>query len=125
MMTPVQRAAAACEQHGWNHDIVPELAAEIREAEQVASHETWRIAHEPLPKCGHPRACWQDVNWPESEANYDPETRSSNQPMVYRCVACEAVAAEREACAKIAWSVEYGITGQCIADAIRARGGDV
>lgn len=50
----------------------------------------WKLAHE-LRTCGHPRACYLDENYPESERNYDPETRTSDPPMEYRCVMCVAV----------------------------------
>lgn len=50
--------------------------------------EGWQVAHDPA-SCGHPRACWQDRNYPESERNYDPETRTSNPPIDYRCLMCE------------------------------------
>jgi hypothetical protein len=48
----------------------------------------WQLAHDKR-ECGHPRACWQDKNWPASEQNYDPETRTSDPPSDYRCLMCE------------------------------------
>jgi hypothetical protein len=51
----------------------------------------WQLAHDPA-KCGHPRACWLDRNYPASESNYDPATHSSDPPMDYRCIMCEAEA---------------------------------
>jgi len=53
--------------------------------------EGWQTAHDPR-ECGHPLACWQDRNYPASEDNYDPETHTSDPPMDYRCVICEALA---------------------------------
>jgi len=48
----------------------------------------WQFAHDRRD-CGHPCACYQDTNWPESERSYDEETRTCKIPMVYRCVMCE------------------------------------
>ncbi len=66
--------------------------------DRVAREEgefNWNLGHE-LARCGHPRANHQDRNWPESEKNYDPESKTSDPPMEYRCLACEALK-ERDA----------------------------
>ena len=52
-------------------------------------NDGWQLAHNPA-SCGHPRACWLDRNYPESERNYDPETHSGNPPIDMRCIMCEA-----------------------------------
>lgn len=59
------------------------------------AEDNWNILHQ-LMECGHPRACWQDENWPASEQNYDAESRTSEPPIVYRCVACVDVAAAEQ-----------------------------
>ena len=49
---------------------------------------SWDTLHE-LMLCGHPRACWQDRNYPASHENYDPDTKTSDPVTDYYCVACE------------------------------------
>lgn len=61
----------------------------VLEVRSEAYGEGWQAAHNPLLKCGHPSACYQDRNWPESEKNYDPATKTSNPPTEYQCVMCE------------------------------------
>ncbi len=63
--------------------------------ERAARSEGWQEAHDPRPECGHPRACYLDKNWPESEKNYDPATKTGDPPMVYRCIMCESEERER------------------------------
>lgn len=55
----------------------------------TSEHRGWQLAHNKR-RCGHPRAFWQDANWPASEDNYDPETHSSDPAMEYRCLICQA-----------------------------------
>jgi hypothetical protein len=84
---------------------VPELLSMIHSltAERDAAYSNgWQTAHSPLPNCGHPRSCYLDKNWPESERNYNPETRESDPPMEYRCIMCEIVAERDAALAAIA-----------------------
>lgn len=57
----------------------------------AAENRGWQRAHDPR-SCGHPRACYLDENWPESEKNYDPVTRTSDPPSKYRCIMCVAEA---------------------------------
>jgi hypothetical protein len=69
-----------CPKCGVNHITCDGAAAEIK--------KSWDACHE-LMKCDHPRACWQDRNYPASEQNYNPKTKSSDPQIDYRCVACE------------------------------------
>lgn len=90
-----------------------EAAGWIKGYEAAAAKDTqWHTLHE-LMECGHPRACWQDRNWPESEKNYNPGTKTSDPPMDYRCVACETEEQVRreayERAAKVAET--YGVIG--------------
>ncbi len=73
-----------------------EYAAQFAEEDRLsaARSEGWQEAHDPR-ECGHPRACYLDKNWPESEKNYDPATKTGEPPMVYRCIMCESEERER------------------------------
>jgi len=98
------------------HFAIPKLTAEVRRLRAAeisvfdARAEGWQDAHNAREECGHPCACWQDENWPESERNYNPETKTSDPPIKYRCIMCEAIAAARaemrERCAVLVETVE-------------------
>lgn len=62
----------------------------------LSERQGWQRAHDKRD-CGHPRAFYQDKNWPLSEENYNPETRSGDPPIDYRCIVC-ALESELSAC---------------------------
>jgi len=87
---------------------IDRLSAELRdyttaaESDRIAATNAgWQLAHDPR-ECGHPRACYQDRNWPASHLNYDPETRTSDPPMEYRCLMCEQEAENARLSARVA-----------------------
>lgn len=80
-----------------------DLGEALWELEHEAECRGWQTAHDKR-QCGHPIAFYQDKNWPISEQNYDPETRSSEPPMNYLCLLCDAeerIADSDERCARL------------------------
>lgn len=68
---------------------IKELEGQLEKA-QTDRDKAWQLAHDPAP-CGHPRACWQDKNYPESERNYNAAMKTSDPPSDYHCLMCDLV----------------------------------
>jgi hypothetical protein len=61
----------------WGHEFIVALTRRLAESANTG----WQLAHDPA-SCGHPRACWQDPDWPESDK-------------VAKCIMCAALVAQK------------------------------